>query len=105
MSFPFQIYANLEPIYFKITKNGDGVTGQTFTLGDIQLSKDGGTFANIPVDEFAEVGLGWYKWTPTGTETTAKVVVVNISELSGTNFDENGFSFSTGGNASARFAG
>jgi hypothetical protein len=105
MAHDLHVYGSLDPIYFKVTKNGVGVTGQApFSTGDIQLSIDGGTFSNIDT-EVTEVGLGWYKWTPTGTETQGQVLIINVKEVVGTNFDENGLVIATGGNASARFSG
>jgi hypothetical protein len=109
MAIQFQVYANLDPIYFKVTKNGLGVAGLTFSTGDISISIDGAAWVDIDT-EVAEMvgassGRGWYVWTPTGTETTGKVIIVNVAEVSGTNFDENGLAIATGGNASARHSG
>ena len=98
-------YGTLDPIPFKVTKNGAGVTGLTFSTGDIQASVDGAAFANIDT-EITETGLGWYLWTPTiATQTQGEFVIINVKEVLGTNFDENGIVLYTGGNASARYSG
>jgi len=105
MSIHFQVYGVLDPIYFKVTKNGVGLVAAPFSTGDIQLSIDGAAFTDVPLIEIAEVGLGVYEWTPTGTATTGKVLILNIKELTGTNFDENCLIIATGGNALARHSG
>ena len=98
-------YGTLDPIPFKVTKNGVGVTLETFSTGDIQASVAGAAFANIDT-EITEIGLGWYLWTPTvATQTQGEFVIINIKEASGTTFDENGIVLYTGGNANARFDG
>ena len=111
MSINLYNYATTDAVYFKVTKDGVGLTGQApFSTGDIKLSIDGTAFTDIPVGEITEVdsasGLGIYKWQPaSGTQTTGEVLIINIKEVVGTNFDENCIIMSTGGNASARFSG
>ena len=63
MSHDLYTYGTTDPIYFKITLNGAGVI-PTLVLGDIQVSKDGAAFTNIPLAQLASVGLGVHKWTP-----------------------------------------
>lgn len=107
MSVNLQVYANLDPIPFKITKNGVAIAGLTFSTGDIQAKiLNGTTLGWSDIDtEVTDEGLGWYSWTPTGTATTGKVVIINVKEVSGTNFDENGLTLETGGHANARHSG
>ena len=86
-----QVYGNLDPIPFKLTKSNAGVTGLApFSANDIQLSVDGAAFSDIS-SEVTEKGLGWYEWQPTAASQTQAqyYLIVNIKEVSGTNFDEN----------------
>ena len=110
MSIHQQVYANTDPIYFKLTKNGDRVLSQTLSTGDVFLSIDGGAWADISSEctEMVGAGLGkgWYVWQPTGGgQTSGKVLIINIDENAGTNFDENSVVIVTGGNALARHSG
>ena len=110
MSIHLQVYGNLDPIYFKITKSAVAVASLTFSTGDIALSIDGGAWANIDTEVTemigAGLGKGWYVWQPTlAAQTQGKVFIINVKEITGTNFDENGLAISTGGDASARFSG
>lgn len=101
-------YGNIDPFYFKTTKNGVAVTGITFSAGDVQTKIGNGTSTGwVDISsEITEEGLGWYQWTPTSaTRTTGKVVIINIAEVLGTNFDENGATFITGGDAAAMLNG
>lgn len=96
-------YGSQEPIYFKVTLNGVGVTGLTLANDDIKLSQDGAAFTNIGT-ACSEVGMGVYKWTPAaGSNTQCGVMVINIKDASGGAFDENCLIIATGGDASARF--
>ena len=99
-------YGSTDTIPFKVTKNSVAVTGLApFSTGDIQASVAGAAFANID-SEVTEIGLGWYLWTPTvATQTQGEFVIINVKEVLGTNFDENGIVLYTGGNASARYSG
>ena len=98
-------YGSQDPIPFKVTLSGAGVTSLTFDAADIQLSKDGAAFANIGT-ACTEVGLGWYIWTPAlVADTQCGYGVINIKDNVGSAFDENGIVFYTGGNAAARFDG
>lgn len=99
-------YGSTDPLYFKITLNGDAVTGLTFATNDIQLSKDGGAFANIS-SAITEVGLGVYAWTPAlSTNTQCKTGVINIKDQTATAvFDENCIIFVTGGAGAAFYNG
>ena len=107
MAIQQQVYANTDPIYFKLTKNGVGVTGQApFSAGDIFACVDGGAGTDISANVTETTfGYGWYVWTPTAGQTTGLVIIINIAEAVGTNFDENGMSIVTGGNSSARMSG
>ena len=92
-------YGSTEPIPFKATLSGVGQTGLTFSSNDVRLSKDGGTFSNIG-SEVSEVGLGWYIWTPSvASQTQCKFGIINIKDALGSQFDENGITFYTGGDA------
>lgn len=109
MSIHQQVYANLDPIYFKLTKNGVGVPNQTFSTGDIYHSVDESAWVDVSanVTEYigANQGKGIYKWTPSTGQTSGYVIVLNIDEAAGTNFDENCLIIVTGGNALARHRG
>ena len=111
MSHDLYTYGTTDPIYFKVTLNGVGVSGLTFQDADIKLSKDGANWASITasanVEEVeAAAGYGVYKWTPAiAAETQAEVIILNIKDAVGSEFDENCLIISTGGNANARFSG
>lgn len=103
-------YGTTEPIPFKVTKNGAGVDSITFSSWDVQLSLQGSAFLDISgqCDEMIGTGQGegWYVWTPSiAAYTSVPYFIIHIKEQAGTNFDENGLVFYTGGNASARFSG
>lgn len=97
-------YGSIDPVPFKVTKNGEGLAGFTFATGDITLSVDGGASANIDT-EVAEstFAKGWYIWTPTAaaTQTQGNFAIINVKQLAGTDYDENGVVLQFGGNASA----
>lgn len=98
-------YGSTDPIPFKATLSGVGVSGLTFATDDIKLSKDGGSFINIGL-EVSAVGNGWYIWTPSAaSRTQCKYGIINIKDALGSAFDENGITFYTGGDASARYTG
>lgn len=103
-------YGTTDKVPFKITKNGVAVAGLTFSAGDITRSVNGGLFTDITA-QIAEVGVGtgngkgWYEWTPAAGGSSFEYIIINIKEVAGTNFDENGFVLYTGGNVSARFSG
>ena len=111
MSHDLYLYGSTDPIYFKVTLAGVGVSGLTFQDADIELSKDGGNWASINADTTvveveSAAGYGVYKWTPqAASETQAGVLILNIKDASGSAFDENCLIIATGGNASARFSG
>ena len=109
MSHDLYTYGSTDPIYFKVTLSGVGVASLTFQAADIKVSKDGAAFANAStIGTVAETtaGLGWYKWTPSAASATqCEVLIINVKDDSGSEFDENGLVIATGGNASARFSG
>jgi hypothetical protein len=105
-------YGSTEPIYFKVTLNGDGVAGLTFDANDIKYSLDNATAVNastVGTIAAAAIGLGWYKWTPNGAANTqGKIIIFNIKDDSYTTtpaFDENGIIVLLGGNTSAYYDG
>ena len=106
MAYQYEYGVIDKSIPFKLTKNGVAVTGITFStsgVGDVTLSIDGGATTNI-ASECLETtgGLGWYEWTPTSaTQTQGSYAIINIAEVSGTNFDENSVTLQFGGHASA----
>ena len=86
---------SVDPIEFKLTLSGVGVDSLTFSAGDITLSKDDGAWTDITsaVSECVGSGLGkgWYKWTPaSSTDTNFNQAKINIADLAGGEFDENG---------------
>ena len=101
-------YGTVKSVPFKVTLSGAGVTGLTFDAADIQISIDSAAFVNAStLGAIAEIGLGWYKWTPSGGASTqaSDHIVINVKDNVGTAFDENGVVLYTGGHPSARFAG
>ena len=106
MSHDLLLYGSTEPLQFKATLNGVGVTGLTFQAADVQLSVDGTTtWANIGT-ECSEIGNGIYAWTPTSsTQTQAEQVTISVIDSSGSLFDENALIVVTGGSSLARFSG
>ena len=104
-----QRYGGVKPIAFKLTKNGIAVTNQTFTLGDLQTRVVNGTnttWSNVPLTDITNLGLGWYLWTPSETlQTSGELVLLNIKDADGTDFNENGLCLETGGDDAARHDG
>ena len=101
-------YANTDPIYFKLTKNGAAVVAYTFSALDVQTKIGDGTTTNwVDIStEITDEGLGWYQWTPTSAaRTTGKVILINVKDAVGTDFDENGLSIITGGDPAAMLNG
>jgi len=118
MSHDLYTYGSVDPIYFKITLNGDGVPNLTLQDADVSMSltnsgtPEGAAWSNIgdEVDELvgSDSGRGWYYWTPAAGPdyTQGEVIIINIKDDSeGGAFDENGLVIVTGGHASARFDG
>lgn len=111
MSHDLHVYGSVDPIFFKVTLDGVGVSGLTFQDADIQLSKSGANWETITastsvVEVEAAAGYGIYAWTPTsGTQTQTEVIILNIKDSLGSAFDENCLIIATGGNANARFSG
>ena len=102
-------YANTDPIYFKVTKNGEAVLSLVpFSTNDIQAKIGNGTtsgWVDISTN-VTEEGLGWYQWTPaSAASTTGKVIIINVKDVLGTAFDENGLSIITGGDDLAMLNG
>jgi hypothetical protein len=96
-------YGSTKEVYFVITDtSNNGVTGNTFSAGDVQVSKDGGAWADIS-SECSEVtdGKGWYKWTPSASSQTQAENLLFVFD-DGTNA-ENRWQLMTGGDASAHF--
>ena len=112
MSHDLYTYSSQDPIYFKLTLNGVGVSP---TLGswDVMLSQDANpTTLDITAEVLPVSGTnvtGVHKWTPgSETRTQCQVMVINIKDYDGgasPDFDENCLIISTGGHASARFSG
>lgn len=100
-------WGTIEPLPFKVTLNGDGVAGLTFQANDIKIMSDGGAWVNAStIGTITDKGNGWYTWTPNSTVNTQKVsLVFNIKDDIGTEFDENGAVFFTGGNVAAFYDG
>ena len=99
MAEPYH-YGAVDPVEFKITLNGDGVTGLTLDNADLQLSIDRGAFANIG-NEVTELGLGIYYWIPSSaTQTQGETLILNLRDNVGAAFDENTIILKTGGDAS-----
>jgi hypothetical protein len=83
-------YGSLDPISFKLTLNGVGVS-PTLATADIMLVKDQGTAVSIK-DECVAHGtmVGVFRWKPTlEAQTQAKELVINMKDADGTDFDEN----------------
>jgi len=107
MSHDLYTYSSTDPIYFKLTLNGVGVT-PSLASNDIMVSLDG----NTPFDVLSYVSpvtgmTGLFKWTPDNSgHTQGEVIIINIKDASaGGAFDENCLIIATGGHASARFSG
>jgi hypothetical protein len=102
-------YGTTDAIPFKVTKNGEGVSGLTFSAGDIYHITPAGTATDVTGDITelnATNGKGIYVYTPSAASYTEhEWFIINVDEASGTNFDENMIVCMTGGNASARYSG
>jgi len=107
MSHDLYTYGTQDPIYFKVTLNGVGVS-VTFQDADVKLfDVTLETWSNIGL-EVTSHGNGIHKWIPSAaSQTQEEVVIINIKDDAGGPgvFDENCLIIATGGNASARFSG
>lgn len=107
MAIDLHLYGSTDTIYFKITLSGVGVNA-TLAAGDVKISKDGGTVANVATLPTAVDGAnmpGVFSWSPSVSEATCEVMAINIKDVTGGAFDENLLVIATGGNAAARFSG
>ena len=100
-------YGSVDPIPFKATLSGVAVAGLTFQAADVKLSIDNAAVIDIGTEVTeATIGLGWYIWTPSAAaRTQCGYGVINVKDDSGSEFDENGIVFYTGGDENARFNG
>ena len=108
MSIDLHVYGSTDPIYFKLVDSSGVGVNDTLAAGDIKISKDGGTPANVSSLPTAIDGTnmpGVYTWTPTAAEAQCKVMIINCKDVAGAAWVENCIIVSTGGNASARFSG
>ena len=78
-------------------------TPVTFVAGDVQVSKDGGGFANT-TNLPAHLGNGIYTLSLTGTELTAARVVVTVVDVAPKTWEDQAINVETYGNASAEHA-
>jgi len=100
-------YGGTDAIYFKLTLSGVGINGPV-VAGDMKISKDGGTPANVSALPTAVDGtnmVGVFKWVPTSAETSCKTFVINLKDAAGAAWDENCLIFITGGDTSAQLNG
>jgi hypothetical protein len=109
MSHNLYTYGTTDPIYFKITLAGVGVD-PTLAAGDVILTNDGGATTEDVYNECTAIDgtnlVGIFEWQPTAaTQTQGEVIILNIKDAAGAEFDENCLIIATGGNASARFSG
>ena len=63
------------PILFFLAASSDHVTGLTGATATVTISKNGGAFG-APGGTVAEVGVGWYKLTPSGSDATTNGVLL-----------------------------
>lgn len=70
------------PILFFMASASDHVAGFTGGSPAVTLSKNGGAFA-APAGAVSEVGGGWYKLTPSGTDTATNGMLVLHAAASG----------------------
>lgn len=104
-------YGGTDPVIFVIEDtSGNGVTGHTFSAGEVYVSGDGGAWTDVSsqCSEYTGgtspvTGRGWYKWIPsTGTLTQHEQIVITFAD--GVN-KENRIKLLTGGNSNAYFNG
>ena len=108
----FHEYGTQKKIPFKVTLNGVGVA-VTFATGDVKVSVDGASAANVDVATITAIAAGAndvagnYYWTPTVAQAQAgEFFSLYIKDLTDpVAFDENVITHYTGGDASARFSG
>lgn len=105
-------YASIKSIPFKLTLSNGAVTGlvygTTLPNEDITVSIDSATFVNAnTLGTIAEIGKGWYKFTPTNATimVSSDHIIINIANVAGGVFDENGSVQYTHGDPLARFHG
>lgn len=85
--------------------SADFATGSDWTpaSGDVKVSKDGGTAANIGT--LPSYSQGRWEFILSGTELSAKVIDVTIVDSATKAIDDEAFNVETFGHASAMFAG
>ena len=96
-------YGTATQIQFALITAGgtDFESGATFASGDVQISKDGGAFANA-TNSPSHIGNGIYALNLTATEMEAKNVVVTVIDQDATKvFEDQMIPLSTLNNASA----
>lgn len=66
-----QIITNSDtrPIPFLLVQSADHISGLTGATATVTISKNGAAFGS-PSGAVAEIGSGWYKLTPSGSDTT-----------------------------------
>lgn len=85
------------------TEDGSLQTGVTFALGDIQISKDGGAFANVS-NSATSIGNGYYSLVLTATEMQhARAVISIIDQGSPKSYIDQLVEVETFGNSSGEF--
>lgn len=91
-------YGVSNTIYFKLVdSDGNYVTGVTFAAGDIQVSIDGGAYADA-TNTPTEIGRGTYSLALTAVESTGNNVIVDIVDQDDPKvFVDNGLNLATVG--------
>jgi hypothetical protein len=98
------LYATQADFYFPLTvdRDTDRATSAVLAAGDVKISKDGGTFANVTNLPTQIGSTGWWKITLTATELTCKKAIIEIVDQTSTKiWNDTGFVVDTYGHASA----
>src|SRR5579862_6392322 len=74
---PMQLILNgdTRPILFFMAQVADHISGLTGAAPVVTISRNGGAFA-APAGTVAEVGTGWYRLTPAGSDVTTNGVLL-----------------------------
>ncbi|MCX5661077.1 MAG: hypothetical protein NTW19_15425 [Planctomycetota bacterium] len=82
MGYLLKQSSTARPLLFLMVDAGDHLAGKTGLSPDVQLSKNGGTFA-APAGAVSEIGNGWYKVAGHATDTATLGVLALRATASG----------------------
>ena len=109
MSVNYQ-FGDVKPYCFQLVdSNGDWVTSHSFAAADVKHRAWNGSAWTSWANEGAEcleLGNGTYYWTPTASSKTQyEIIVLAITDSTGSTFLDNSIHLYTGGHDDAYFDG